>query len=434
MLMNETSEAGCVLQPEQFIGDIVIGSQRMAVSLTASASASGRLALDVEPISVSGSSGSALELMRSISRPGNTINEFGLECESSDGKRLTSDRAYLAGYNHNSEGLHIQLRTAEAHLGMTGHETHDRPALCFSLLGFECYPPAHAVVELGSVVARGATRSAATNEITGTITVQASDKSASTDWRQQAERLLTHLGLVLGFARGAPLPVPITEFYEGDHVDVTFYEAGGGHPSEMPPLSHLNLGPIVTTAVAHVDVVDAYRETFETAIGWLLVPTKYDEVRFLTGMTALESLASRFLGKSQSSILGTSAFKRFAKQVIAFVDEQEYLEDTVRKAVKEKIPELNRRSFSYKIDAVFERWNISRTLIDDKVLARLVRLRNSIVHQGGASESEDLWSSILVVREILVRFVLAMLQFDGIYQCYIGGRHMRRFPSCEPVG
>jgi len=416
------------------MGEIAIGNQRVAVSLTASAGASGQLALDVEPISVSGSSGGALELMRSIGEPGNTTGEFGLYCESSSGKRLTSDRAYLAGYNHNSEGLHIQLRAAEASLSMTGRETHDRLALCFSLVGFECFPPAHAVTELGSVLARGATRTAATNEITGTITVQASEKNASTDWQQQAERLLKHLRLVLAFARGSPLPVPITEFYEGDHVDVTFHEAGGGHPSEMPPLPHLNLGPIVTTAVAHVDIVEAYRETFETAIGWLLVPTTYDEVRFLTGMTALESLASRFLEKSESSILGSSAFKRFTKQARAFVNEQDYLNDTVRENIKGKIPELNRRSFSFKINALFERWKIARTLIDDRALSRLVRLRNAIVHQGGAPEGEDLWASILTVREILVRLVLAMLQFDGIYQCYMGGRHMRRFPSCEPVG
>ncbi len=37
--------------------EIAIGNPRVAVSLTISAGASGQLALDVEPISVSGSSG-----------------------------------------------------------------------------------------------------------------------------------------------------------------------------------------------------------------------------------------------------------------------------------------------------------------------------------------------------------------------------------------
>lgn len=429
--MDDKSDAGCVFPPERFVGEIVIGDQRVAVDLMASANASGRLALAVEPISISASTRGALDLIRSIGKPGNTIDEFELECESSDGKRLRSNRAYLVGYNHSSEGLHIQLRTAEASLGMKGHETHDRAALCFSLLGFECFPPAHTIAELGRVCARGATRSAAMNEITGSLAIQASDENAPEEWRQQAERLLKHLRSVLGFARGAPLSVPVTEFYRGDHVDVTFYETGFGHQSEMPPLPHLNLGPIVTTAVTHVDHVESYRDAFETAIGWLLVPTAYDEVRFLTGMTALESLASRFLERSQSSILGSSAFKNFAKRIRAFVDNEDCFDDSVSTAIKEKIPELNRRSFSFKIDALLEHWHISRTLIDADVLARLVRLRNTMVHQGSAPENEDLWSSILLVREILVRIVLAMLQFEGTYQCYIGGRHMRHFPSCK---
>ena len=411
----------------------MIGDHRVSINLTASANASGQLALDVEPIAVSNSTQGALGLMRSIGEPGSMIDEFGLECESSDGKRLTSSRAYLAGYNHNSEGLRIQLRLAEASLNMWVNETHDHPALSFSLLGFECFPSAHASTELGSVVVRGATQTKATNEITGTIAIQASDRNAPADWRQQAGRLLKHVRSVLGFARGSPLPVPIAEFYHGNQVDVTFYETGFGHLSEMPPVPHLNLEPILTTAVTQVEIVETYRDAFETAIGWLLVPTTYDEVRFLTGMTALESLAARFLKKPDSSILGNSAFKRFAKQARAFVDEQDYLNDAVRENIKGKIPELNRRSFSFKIDALLERWNIARTSIDDDLLARLVSLRNTIVHQGSTPEGEDLWSSILVVREILVRLVLAMLHFEGAYQCYIGGRHMRYFPSCEHV-
>ncbi len=431
--MSETVETGYVLPPERFDGHIVISDRHIAIRLSANADQSGRLNLYVDPISISDSSGGTLELMRSIGHPGNMIDEFRLECESSDGKRLTSDRAYLVGYNHNSEGLHIQLRTAEARLSTTARETHDRPALCISLLGFECFPPVHVTTELGAVVARGATRTTATNEITGTIAIQAIDDNTSTNWRHEVEHLLKHLRLVLGFARGAPLPVPLTEFYDGDYVEVSFYEVGGGHPSQMPPLPHLNLGPIVSTAIAHVDIVEDYREMFETAIGWLLVPTTYDEVRFLTGMTALESLASRSLDKSGTTILGSSAFKTFAKKVRAFIDEQKHLDDSVREALKEKIPELNRRSFNYKIDALFEQWNIARALTDDDVLTRLVSLRNSVVHQGGASEGEDLWASILTLREILVRLVLAMLRFEGNYECYVGGRHMRQFPSCEPV-
>ena len=432
--MSKTTEADYIFSPERFTGEIAVGEECVPVSLVAGAGPSGRLDLEVDPISRSSSSRGVSALMRSFGRPGNSIDEFSLACETLDGKRLTSDRAYIAGYNHNSEGLYIRLHTSEARLTMAAQETQDRPALRFWLLGFECFPSVQVATELGSIVVRGATRRSARDEITGSIAVQAPGDSEPTTWREPAGHLLKHLRSVLAFARGAPLPVPVTEFYEGDRVEAIFHETAGGYASEMPPLLHLNLEPIVKTAAASLEYVEPYRETFETAIGWLLVPTTYDEVRFLTGMTALESLASRSLEKPQISILGSAASKRFAKRVRALVDERDEFDDSVKDAIKRKIPELNRHSFTDKLGALLDRWHVARTSIDDSELDRLVRLRNSIVHEGSALEEEELWPSILFVREILVRLVLAMLQFNGSYQCYIGGRHTRRFPDCEPTG
>ena len=432
--MSKTTEADYIFSPERFTGEIAVGEECVPVSLVSGAGPSGRLELEVDPIARSGSSRGVSALMQSFGSPGDTIEEFSLACENSDGKRLTSDRAYIAGYNHNSEGLHIRLRASEVRLTMGAQETQDRPVLRFWLLGFECFPSVQVATELGSIVVRGATRTTARDEIAGSIAVQALGGSELTTWRELAGHLLKHLRSVLGFARGAPLTVPVTEFYEGNRVEATFHETAGGYASQMPPLLHLNLEPIVKTAAASLEYVEAYREAFETAIGWLLVPTTFDEIRFLTGMTALESLASRSLEKSQILILGSAASNRFAKRVRVLVDEREEFDDSVKDAIKRKIPELNRYSFTDKLGVLLERWHVARTSIDDSELKRLVRLRNSIVHEGGTPEEEELWPSILVVREILVRLVLAMLQFDGSYQCYIGGRHTRRFPDCEPTG
>ena len=431
--MSETSEAGPILPPEQFTGELVIDEQHVPISLTASAGPSGRLELNVEPISPSDAPNGVRALLQSFGKPGNTIDEFGLECETSDGKkRLTSDSVHLTGYNRNLDGLHIKLRTGEASLRMTASDTHDRPVLRFWLLGFECFPSVDVVAELGSIVVRGETRTTATDEITGLIAAKGLDGCQPMSWRKSAEHMLKHLCSVLGFARGAPLPVPISEFFEGGTVEVTFNETGGGYAAMMPPIPHLNLRPIVEAAVNNIAAVDTHRDAFEIAVGWLLVPTTFEEVRFLTGMTALESLASRLLEKSQTIILGSSASKKFARRVRDLVNEQDF-DDFTKAAIKEKISELNRPSFIRKIGALLERRQVARTLIDDAELDCLVHLRNPIVHEGAAQEDADLWPSILIIREIVVRLVFSMLQFDGTYLCYIGGRHMRRFPDCEPI-
>ena len=272
-----------------------------------------------------------LALMRSMARPGNRIEEFGLVCENSDGKQLMSDQVYLVGYSHNSERLLVQLRAREACLRMPAREKHRRPALCFWLLGFECFPPVQVATSLGSIVVRGASRTKATDEITGSICAQGPDGSQATTWRKSSEHMLKHLCSVLGFARGARLSVPVIEFYEGNDVEVIFLETSAGYASQMPPISHLHLQPIVTTALANLNHVDDHRDAFETAVGWLLVPTTFDEVRFLTGMTALESLAARSLENSKRDILSNSAFKKFGKRVRALVDEQGYLDESTKR-------------------------------------------------------------------------------------------------------
>lgn len=460
--MSETSKAGHIFLPEQFTGEIVIDVQHVPISLTASAGPSGRLELNVEPISLSDAPSGVRALLQSFSKPGNLIDEFGLECETSDGKkRLTSDSVHLVGFNPSSDGWHVKLRTGEASLRMPAPDTHDRPMLRFHLLGFECFPAVCVKAELGSIVIRGETQATATDKITGWIAAQGPDGCQPMSWRKSAEHMLKHLRSVLGFARGAPLPLPISEFSEGDTVEVTFHETGEGYAPMMPPIPHLNLGPIAEAAVNNITAADAHRDAFELAVGWLLVPTTYEEVRFLAGMTALESLASGLLEKSKTSILGSSASDKFAKRVRALVNEQDF-DDSTKKAIKDKIPELNRRSFVQKIEALLEQQQVDFTSTDDAKLARLAKLRNAVVHQGAASEDEDLrpsiriiremvrlrnaivhrgaasedkdlWPYILIIREILVRIVLSMLKFDETYQCYIGGCHMRRFPDCQPV-
>ena len=358
--MSETSETRQILPPDEFIGKLVIGGQHIPVSLTASAGPSGKLELDVKPIFPSDCPPGTLAQLRSIGRPGNAITEFSLDCETSDGKRLTSDQVSLTGWRHNSEGLHIKLNIGEASLAMAANEPHDCPELLSHLLGFSCFPSVHVETPMGPLVVRDATRTTASDQITGWILVKAPEESDSTTWRQSAENMLIYLRSVLAFARGAPLAAPVTEFYEGDTIGVTFQDTVGTHASYMPPISNSKLEPIVSAAVNNMRLVEDYREAFDIAIGWFLVPTSVEEVRFLSGMTALDGLASRTLGKSQRYILGNSVSRRFARRVRAIVDEQENSDDSKKCAIKQKIPELNRRPFMQQIVALLGRWCVSR--------------------------------------------------------------------------
>lgn len=139
------------------------------------------------------------------------------------------------------------------------------------------------------------------------------------------------------------------------------------------------------------------------------------------------------MGRSQKIILGNSKFKRCAKRVRKFIDQQGDLDDLIREAIKGEIPELNRLSFIQNLEVLLEHWPIARTSLDDDKPEHSVRLRNKIIHEGATLDQQGLWPSILIVREFVVRLVLSMFQFEGSYECYIGGRHKRRFLECNPV-
>ena len=205
--------------------------------------------------------------MRTIAKPGNIIDKFVLDCTDSGGRRLTSDCAYLTGCNLNSQGLQIELRTREASLTMTADGEHPRPALHFQLRGFACSPAVHVASTIGPLVLHSATCASATDEVTGYISAEAADCCESTIWHASAIHMLTYVRTVLAFARGAPLPVPITEYTFVRHVEVTFHESGAGSAPMMPPLSHLDLRPIVTAAVTNVESIDSMRDAFELAVG-----------------------------------------------------------------------------------------------------------------------------------------------------------------------
>ena len=90
-----------------------------------------------------------------------------------------------------------------------------------------------------------------------------------------------------------------------------------------------------------------------------------------------------------------------------------------------------RLSLRSKIDSLLTNWNIDRTLIEDSVVKKLVEIRNAITHEGKAWDNEELWDAVILAREIFARIVFSILKFEGYYNCYVGGQHSRKFPSCK---
>ncbi|GLK51591.1 HEPN domain-containing protein [Maricaulis virginensis] len=422
-------------QPERFRGQFDFGEFHLPVSFVASADKSGRLMFEFDAVELAALEGKHVVELMNMGELGGSAPRRTLTGISDGGKTLRSETASVTSWDHNASGqLQLYVSTAETNIEIPLNQPIERPVLEFRLRGFECFPRVYTEIPAGKLVLEGATRSADRDEISGRLAIEASDVVESIDeWSSSAAALLRHVNSTISFARSGYVAMPVSTLYRDGVCIASFRECGPSSASELAPIHYMNYRPTVEAALNAFDAVEEQRDAFETTIGWLLVSTTHDEVRFLTAMTALESLTWGMLGKHAKQVIGTSAFEKVASSLRETIDNFEAIEPASRKAMKLKIRELNKPSFVSKISELLSQWDVSRELLTDDALASLVQLRNKIVHQGRAPDADELWQGVLMIREIMTRLVFRMIDFKGTYDCYLGGHVMRQFPSCKPV-
>ena len=399
--------------PQRFEGEIIVDEQgsehRFPVHLTVSIDNSGQLRLDTDPIYVP--INRILVLKGLLGRPGKDTPLFKLECESSDGKRLTSDSANLTSCPDTfREGdakakITVTICTFTARLSMSAADSFAHTALVFRLPMFKCFPSFKCKTSVGVVQIAGATKIVEQNELTGIIHISALENNNPNDWQKRAEQLLKRLRLVLSFARGSLLSTPIVEYYHQGIVEVILHSGGGkGNSDMMPPIPHLALHDFISPIIPVIEKMDNEKwGALGTAINWWLVPTSYEEVHLLTAITALECAVYNF-----------SDLKKCECHP------------------KHRPPPLKCR-----IEHLLDELAINRDTIEHNKVDDVIKVRNRIVHKSYAPKNSDddkeLWESVIMVREIMVRVVLSLLEFKGSYNSYVGGMHLREFPSCKRV-
>lgn len=400
--------------PQRFEGEIIVDEQgnehRFPVHLTVSADNSGQLKLDTDPIYVP--INRILVLKGLLGRPGKDIPLFKLECESSDGKRLTSDSAHLSSCYDSfrvedaKAKITVTIRTFTARLNMSTADSSTHTALVFHLPMFKCFPSFKCKTSVGVVQIAGATKTVEQNELTGIIHISALENNNPNDWQKRAEQLVKRIRLLLSFTRGSSLSTPIVEYYHQGNVEVTFYSGGGKANSDMmPPVPHLALHKFIPSFMLVVEKMDNEKwGALETAINWWLAATSYREVRLLTAITALECAVYNFANLKKCEC-----------------------------HPKHRPPPLKCR-----IEHLLDELAINRDAIKHDKIEAAIKVRNRIVHNSytpeNSADDKELWESVLTVREVMVRIVLSLLEFKGNYFSYVGGMHSREFPSCKRVG
>jgi hypothetical protein len=280
---------------------------------------------------------------------------------------------------------------------------------------------------LGQFETFGATNISSPDELSGYVAVQAAEGFDPEVWRDQAQQFLMHMHSGLALAHGGGLQVARVDYIHESTWTADFYAGSASRP-EFAVQHQLNHEPIIQTLIDRYFNHGPVPPVLWTALGWMHSETTYDEVRFLTAMTALETIIESELPEKRGTTMSKSAFKSLRRELESVLSATSGLTTEEQEVFRLRIAGINRKSFAEKINALFDHYSLSRQDFDAQAIKQLVDLRNEIVHRGRIPPGLDPWPKIILVRELIVRILLSVIGFKGRYCCYIGGQHDRDFP------
>jgi len=282
--------------------------------------------------------------------------------------------------------------------------------------------------ELGKLEVCGNANEVDADDLSGFVAIYANSPDPGQDWIGKAESLLRHMRSGLSLAHGGRLQTPRMDYVSGNVLRMTYF-GGSGFRHELPPQYHLNHGPYIEALARRFERQEPLSDVLWTALGWMHTDTGFDETRFLSAMTALETIIENLLPERRGTTVPKAEFKRLSSKFLQIIEGDDGLSPMARQIFVGKLLGLNKKTFGEKIIALFDHYDIPKRDFDDAAIKFLVELRNTIVHKGTLQDDVDIWPQIIMARELITRILLREIGFSGQYCCYIGGRHDREFPG-----
>lgn len=318
------------------------------------------------------------------------------------------------------------------------------PVLAWRVKGFDCFHPLEAMCPLGIVQMTGGNDMNGKDELSGTLRLIAISAPPDVEeWRRRADAFLRHVHHVMSFAACTMLGNPIREFFHEDVVVIDAYAKRGQPRSETPVFHYMDLQAIFDCSVhSHFDP-DSKIEKLDFAIQWFVMRGEYRESKLIMSMTVLENMIASNLTDDDTKSLPDKAFENLRSRLSNVVKELAHEWTDTKEGQKAYIKEFNdrfsdlkRRSLMDKVSLLAKRWGVDLSGIHEDFIKEAKRARDQVVHRGHyhpkIDATRDLHDHVATVREVVVRFILTALHFEGRYLSYFDGYHTRVFQRSAP--
>ena len=260
----------------------------------------------------------------------------------------------------------------------------------------------------------------------GAICVRGTEPGPNESWYLDAEKLADFIWKGLQFSHGGRLQVPLLQVYHPDTVTATFYDGTGG-PAHLPAIHFLDQSDFVAALVARFESENDFPESVWHAVGWFDSDSAMDEVRYLTLMTAIETILYSLVPEAKSTLLPKARFTPIRDALTGVLRDCKLSEDEAA-ILESKIRQINLVPLSHKLNALIEKYGLPSDVFNQDLIKRLNKQRIAIVHKGKALEGDDLWKCILYAREINALIVFSELRYKGRYLSYAEGYEQRTMP------
>lgn len=368
-------------------------------------------------------------------KEGEPISTFCLECKFPDGRTLSSNDAWFNRHGLNpDDSFGLKLASAKIRSPLKEYAT---PVFGLFLRGFRCH--SFEITEFTNyrICIGGTLKEEEDHNASTTGLIQLHPINGALDY-DDAKKFALYIRSVLSFAQIQNLSSPLIRYIQGNTAIDEWFDQSNSASPELGPFHFINLNPIVTAAAKVYSSLPISLDDFHYLIGWLCATTTYDETRFTNGVTALEFFITRHLDESHQFIMNEARYLLVAKELRNTLKKKTLgLSKDERKKLYPKFAktasDFNRVSLKDKFDYFIKSENISITDIPDDRVKKLINTRNSIVHTGIAPQHNEIWLEIMLLREIITRIILKLLNYEGAYESFFDGKCTRNFPSCEKI-
>jgi hypothetical protein len=412
-LMTEPDDS--CFDTTEFNGSLTYDGHVADVTFTAHAGEDCRLV--VAPIPVEAETYMALN--KAMGRPGQHGHSTSLIGESKDGAKFSSRDMDVSGMRHSNDGFFVQLKTGKASVTLARKDqSKDQAAgIKFSLRGFKSFRPKPVKCGLGYVTVLGNHKVTSEDEVTGHIIVQSDEQDPDEVWYQQAANMAEFVWKGLQFGHGGRLQMPFEQVFYRESVTATFYR-GAGRQRHLPSIHHLDQSDFIAALVARFESKDPFPDAVWQVVGWLNSDSSIDEERFLTLMTAIETIVDNLVPDAETTLIPKAQYKPIREKLIDTLS-QCNLGSTETQILSNKIMGLNTAPISHKMKAVIKKYDLPGDVFNADLMKRLNKQRVSIVHKGFALPDDDLWECLIYAREMVAQIILAELKYTGRYESYV---------------